>query len=85
MVSCQADAGGGAGLGKGVSMPRKIGSIVLDVFVTDAAWKRWGDGKLNVLSDAMSDIADDLAVVTKDKLVDECDVNEADIEVNAHF
>ena len=68
-------------------MPRKIGSIVLDVFATDAAWKRWDDAKLNVLSDAMSDIADDLASVTKDRLVDEfpSDMSEADIKVEAHF
>jgi len=66
-------------------MPRKIGSIVLDVFATDAAWKRWDDAKLDVLSDAMSDIADDLAAVTKDKLVQAADMSVADIKVEAHF
>lgn len=67
-------------------MPRKFGSIVLDVFVTDAAWKRWDDGKLDVLSDAMSDVADDLAAVLKDKLVEEVNMTlSSDIKVEARF
>ena len=66
-------------------MPRKIGSIVLDVFVTDAAWKRWGDTELSALSDAMDDISHELGVAAKDKLVQTADVAEADIKVDAHF
>ena len=66
-------------------MPRKIGSIVLDVFVTDAAWKRMGDAKLDALSDALNDVADDVALAMKDRLVEESGVTEADIKVEAHF
>jgi len=66
-------------------MPRKFGSIVLDVFVTDAAWKRLNDTKLDALSDAMSDVADDVALAMKDRLVEESGVAESDIVVEAHF